>query len=416
VLRNIGELVTIAGHSGKPVRHPTVETLGILRKEGTCIASCAGKIDFVGASSDVSDHVSTTRATEIDCKGKLVIPGFVDSHTHAVFAGSREEELEYKLSGLSYLDILRKGGGILKTVKETREASTETILKQTSSRLDRMMSYGTTTFEVKSGYGLSVDSEIRLLEILSELQRREKYDLEPTLLAAHALPPEYTKRARDYIDEVVYRAISVARKRRLAKFCDVFLEAGVFGRDEAKRVLEYARAQGFALKIHADEFSNLEGASLGAAVKVVSADHLLHSSMYGINALSRSGAVCTLLPGTALSSFSKYANARGMVDSGAPVALATDLSPNSWIESMQLVLSLACFGMRMTPAEAIVAATINGAHAISRGEDVGSIEISKKSDLVLFDLSSHEEIPYRIGSNNAMTVVKRGKVVRETQS
>ncbi len=417
IFTNLGEVLTLSGTSSKAVIHPTSETLGILRGSDMAIAASSGKITYIGKSADLNEVVDSSSALEVDCKKKLVVPGFIDSHTHAIFAGSREEELNLKLSGHSYLEILGMGGGILKTVKETRNATQEDLVKQTKDRLDRMVSLGTTTFEIKSGYGLTVKDEIRLLETISFLRNNKEYDIEPTLLSAHAIPQEYSHSVNSYVEEVVKPTINITSDRSLARFCDVFLEKGVFGVKEARRILEYGKAKGLLPKLHADEFSDLGGAQLSAEVSAVTADHLLKSSPEGIGHLARSGVISVLLPGTSLSSFAgNYANAREIINRGGAVALGTDLSPNSWIESMQFVISLACYGMKMTPTEAIVAATINSAHAIDRARDVGSIEVGKSCDLLVLNLRNHEELPYRIGSSNILNVVKKGKVLRDTQS
>ena len=416
VIRNIGELLTMAGHSKEPVVKPSEESLAIAKSQGgLCVASSSGRICYIGVPQGLVEHVDVGSAVEVDAMGKAVVPGFVDSHTHALFAGSREEELSYKISGLSYLEILSRGGGILKTVRETRLASDETLAAETSKRLDRMTEYGTTTFEIKTGYGLSVKEEIRLLRLIGVL-KDAGYDIEPTLLSAHAVPEEYSDRAGNYVDEVVLPTIDEASKAHLARFCDVFLEKGVFGRAEARSILEYAKKKRLAPKLHADEFSDLGGAKLASELDAVSADHLLCASNAGIRALAKRKTMCVLLPGTSFSSFAPaYANAREIISKGAPVALATDMSPNSWIESMQFVISLSCYGMKMTPEEALIAATINGAHAIRRSHEVGSIEVGKHLDAVVTSLCSYREIPYRIAGNCARVVIKKGKVVHEAQ-
>jgi imidazolonepropionase len=412
VLHNIGELVTLSGNSARPVRHPNVESLGVLNTRELCLASSSGKIAFIGRRSDLSSELSASAAEEIDCKGKLVMPGFVDSHTHSIFAGSREQELSAKLEGMSYLDILKSGGGILRTVRETNQASDQDIISQTVDRLGRMNSFGTTTFEVKTGYSLTVSGEIRLLEIIAKIKRDFGFDIVPTILSAHAIPLEYQGRPDAFISEVVFPSINVSAERKLAIFCDVFLEDGVFGYRDTEAILLHASRIGLFSKIHADEFSDQGGAALGGKLNVVSADHLGRSSLEGINSLAKSSAVAVLLPGTLFSSFvGTYAKARQFIDLGVPVAIATDLSPNSWIESMQFIIALACYGMRITVEEAIVAATINGAHALARAGDIGSLEIGKQSDLLICSVDNYRQIPYRIACNVVDKVVKKGEVV-----
>ncbi len=415
VLSNFGQVVTLSGHSSEPCIHPSEDSLSVIQNSDSkriVIASSEGRICYIGRESDIRQYVDTSSAIEVDCKQSLVTPGFVDSHTHAIFAGSREEELELKVKGVPYLEILKHGGGILKTVSQTRKASDEEIIEQTRRRLSRMLASGTTTFEVKSGYGLCVETETRLLEILSYLREVKGFDIESTLLSAHAIPEEYKDRRREYIKEVVRETIEIASKRRLATFCDVFLEKGVFEPEEAREILNFSTEKGLLPKVHADEFSDLGGSEFAARMNVVSADHLLYASRNGLEALAGRKIPCVLLPGTSLSSFvGLYANARELFDLGGVVALGTDLSPNSWIESMQFVISLACYGMRMTPAECLVAATVNSAHAIRRADDVGSLEVGKSLDAIVFDLENYREIPYRISSDCIKKVIKRGKVV-----
>ncbi len=414
VLFNIGQLLSLAGTSSAPVRFPSIETLGALETEDLCVACASQRIVYVGRRSELTKNFSSSHATEIDCRRRLVMPGFVDSHTHAMFAGSRERELSAKLAGKSYLEILRSGGGILKTVHDTRSASDEELITQTNDRLSSMLSFGTTTVEVKSGYALNISGEIRLLELISRIKTEFGYDIEATLLSAHAIPGEYTGKTSAYVSEVVVPSVNIAAERSLAKFCDVFMEEGVFGYEETESILSHASRIGLLTKIHADEFSDQNGAQLGANQGVVSADHLGRSSLDGISALSRSRAVAVLLPGTLFSSFvGSYAKARQFVDLGLPVAIATDLSPNSWIESMQFVISLACYGMRLSVEEAITGATINGAHALSRGHDVGSIEAGKRANILICDVQSYEQVPYRIATNVVGKVIRDGKLVSQ---
>jgi imidazolonepropionase len=413
VLTNIGELLTLAGHSERPLAYVDKNSIGALNTPDLCVASSEGKICFLGRRSDLSNNVDSASAEEIDCKGKLVLPGFIDCHTHTIFAGSRENELSLKLDGVSYMDILRQGGGILRTVRDSRIASDEELKSATRKRLDRMISCGTTTFEIKSGYALNVKGELRLLKVLDDL-KEEGYDIESTLLSAHAIPEEYSGRPVAYVDEVVIASIDECSKTKLASFCDVFMEKGVFGEEETKKILKYAANRGLKLKLHADEFSDLGGAKLAANLGVVSADHLAKSSLDGIQQMGERGTVGVLLPGTQFSSLTgTFADARAYAQAGMPIALATDLSPNSWIESMQFVINIACYGMKLTPEEAIAGATINAAHAVSRSSTIGSIETGKNADILVTNLSNFYELPYRIASNNVKMVYKKGKLVRE---
>ena len=414
LLTNIGELLTMAGNSSKPVTFPDLRSLGLRNGQELCVAVSGDRIIFVGKRSEMPDTINTGTAEEIDCESRLVLPGFVDCHTHAIFAGSREDELTSKLAGATYLDILKSGGGIQKTVKETNQASDNEILSQTRARLNRMIALGTTTFEIKSGYALTVSGEIRLLELLQKLRSEERYDITSTLLSAHALPPEYATRPSAYLQEVVIPSINLCAERSLASFCDVFLEDGVFDYRDSEMILTQAARVGLKTKIHADEFSDQGGADLAAKLRAVSADHLACSSLEGIAKMARNGVVGVLLPGTLFSSFvGSYAQARQFIEAGLPVAIATDLSPNSWIESMQFVISLGCYGMRMSVEEALVAATINGAHALSLGGELGSIEVGKKADILICNATNYQQIPYRIASNVVQKVIKGGRLIRE---
>jgi imidazolonepropionase len=417
VIRNIGQLLTMSGHSTRVCTRPTEADLGIIagqeKTQEICVASKEGRVCYVGRISELSDQVDCASAAEIDARGMLAMPGYVDPHTHCIFAGSRESELQDKLAGLSYLEILAKGGGIMKTVRDTRASRDSEIIEQTEKRLERMLELGTTSVEIKTGYGLDFDNETRLLHLIERVSKSSKSDIVSTLLSAHALPPEYARNSGKYLDEIVFPTIDYSAKNKLASFCDVFMERGVFEVDETRTILEYARSKGLDLKIHADEFSDLGGAKLAAELRVRSADHLMNASIDGIRSLSKAGVVSVLLPGTTLSSFSSsYANARTIISNGCAVALGTDLSPNSWIESMQFVISLACFNLRMSPAEALVASTINSAHAIGRANEIGSIELGKKCDILIADLNNYFEVPYRIASNTIHTVIKSGIVVK----
>jgi imidazolonepropionase len=403
----------MAGNSESPALRPSSQSLGIIQGPEICLAADTDRICYVGPETSLGEIVDGSSAEELDAKDSLVLPGFVDAHTHSMFAGSRETELDDKLRGASYLDILRRGGGILKTVRQTRNSTDQEIVDQTVIRLQRMLAGGTTTVEVKSGYGLSLKEELRLLSLLAVIRKRHGFDIVPTLLSAHAVPEEFKGKPEKYIQEVVYPSTDAASEKGLADFFDVFLEEGVFSHDDCSDMLIHARERGFALKIHADEFSDLKGAKLGADLKVASADHLLCASSEGLKALASAGVISVLLPGTSVTSFARrFADARSIIDSGGAVALGTDLSPNSWIESMPLVIWLACYCMKMTPAEAIAAGTINSAHAVGREKDVGSLEVGKKCNLIVTNMKRYEDVPYRFSPNFAECVVKNGSVVK----
>ncbi|OYT60979.1 imidazolonepropionase [Thermoplasmatales archaeon ex4484_30] len=365
-----------------------------------------------GRIKKISKNIKKKGAEVIDAEGKTILPGFVDCHTHAVFSGSREFELEMKLEGLSYTDIASKGGGINYTVKETRKASKEKLVKEAKKRLDRMLEYGTTTAEIKSGYGLDLKNEIKILEVIKKLNDKHVIDIIPTFLGAHAVPPEISK--EDYVNEIINEMIPLIAEKKLALFCDIFCEKGYFSVEEAGKILNEGKKHGLMAKIHADEFSAYGGAELAAEIKAVSADHLLMASENGIKKMAKAGVTAVLLPAVPFSLFQEeYANARKMINNGVRVALATDLNPNCWTESMQFIIQLACFKMKMTAREAINAATLNAAHAIKMEKEVGSIEVGKKGDFVIIDAPSHAFLTYHFGVNLADMVIKNGRIVWE---
>lgn len=363
-----------------------------------------GRIERIASDLDAGD------AEVIYASGKTVLPGFVDCHTHAVFAGSREFELDMKLKGASYREIAEQSGGIGYTVRHTRAASTEQLYEQSYHRLDMMLRHGTTTAEVKSGYGLDTAAETKILEVARRLDREHPVDVVPTFLGAHAVPPDMEK--PEHVRLVIEEMIPRVAERQLAVFCDVFCEEGYFTPDETRRILQTGVEHGLTPKLHADEFTDNGGAALAAEVNAVSADHLLMASHEGIQAMAVAGVVPVLLPAVPFSMMQdRYADARGMLNEGLPVALATDLNPNCWTENMQLVIQLACFQMGMTPREAINAATINAARAVGLEEHIGSIEVGKQADLLILDAPSHRFIPYHFGVNLVETVIKAGAVV-----
>ncbi len=363
-----------------------------------------GRIARIDSDIDAGD------ADVIDAAGKTVLPGFVDCHTHAVFAGSRAFELEMKLKGASYREIADAGGGIGYTVQCTRDASREELYGQSRRRLDVMLRHGTTTAEVKSGYGLDVETEMKILQVARQLDDAHSIDIVPTFLGAHAVPGDMEK--EDYIQLVVEEMIPRVAERQLAVFCDAFCEEGYFTPDDTRRILNAGVEHGLTPKVHADEFTDIGGAALAAECNAASADHLLMASREGIEAMAHAGVVPVLLPAVPFSMMQeRYADARAMLKEGLPVALATDLNPNCWTENMQLVIQLACLQMGMTPREAIDAATINAARAVGLHEQLGSIEVGKQADLLVLDAPSHRYVPYHFGVNLVDTVIKAGAVV-----
>ena len=408
IIEKANQLVTLRGGSEKPLTKENMRQLGII--ENGAVAVKNGKIIDVGKTEKINSKYKSENV--INAYGKLVAPGFVDAHTHLVFAGSREDEFEMKLEGISYMEILQKGGGILRTVAETRKASLEQLIELGKERLDTMLIHGTTTVEAKSGYGLSTRDEIKCLEAIEKLNKQHPIDVIPTFLGAHAVPNEYRDRPDDYVDLVVEEMIPAVAERKLAEFCDVFCEKGVFNVKQSKRILLAGKKYGLLPKIHADEMSWLGGAELAAEVEAVSAEHLLFASENGIKALAEKGVVAVLLPAASFSlMLGKYANARKMITEGVAVALGTDLNPICWVENMQLVIALACRMMRLTPAEALSAATINAAHSLRKAHMIGSLEVGKKADIVIFKVPNYRFLGYRFGVNLVDKVIKNGRLV-----
>ena len=378
------------------------------------VAISDGIVTDVGKTASILKEHDSQGVEKIDAKGRVVMPGFVDPHTHLVYAGSREFELELKAKGKTYMEILEDGGGIYRTVKDTRAASWEELYEQSAARLRSMIAHGSTTIEAKSGYGLDKHVEIRMLEVIKKLGTDHPADLVPTFLGAHTVAPEYEGRSDDYIEFIAADVLPEVSRRKLAEFCDVFCEKGVFSAEQSRRVLLAAKQLGMKLKVHADEFRQSGGAELAAEVGAVSADHLGRTSDDGIMAMARKDVIGVLLPGTPYSSMSKdYSDGRRLIDLGVPIALGTDLNPNCWNESMQFTISLACHKMRMTPAEAITASTMNAAAALGLEKKVGSLEYGKRADLLIVEVPKPSHIPYRFGTNLCSLVMKDGRVVWE---
>jgi imidazolonepropionase len=388
--------------------------LGIVRDGALAIRE--GRIVAVGKTRDV---MKTFRAENIiSAKGKVVLPGFVDPHTHLVFAGSREDEFQMRVEGASYMEILSSGGGILKTVRETRRARVEKLVDLGLERLDTMLAHGTTTLEAKSGYGLSTADELKILEATRRLNQLHCMDVVSTFMGANAVPPEYSGNSEEYVGLIIGEMIPKVVEKGLAEFCDVFCERGTFSLEQTKRILVRGKNHGLKPKIHADEMSMLGGAEIAADVGAVSAEHLLFSSVEGIKAMVEKGVIAVLLPAAAFSlMMGRYADARLMIDCGVPVALGTGFSADCWVENQQLVIAMACHFMRMTPAEAITAATVNAAFAVNRAGEVGSLEVGKRADVIILNVPNHKFLGYRFGVNLVDKVIKNGRLVvdREKQ-
>lgn len=410
---NANELVTLAGDSQKPRVGKQMRELGIIR-DG-CLAVRDGRIAAVGKTSEIAKLFRAEAI--ISANGKTVLPGFVDSHTHLIFAGSREDEFQMRVEGASFLEILEAGGGILKTVRDTRKASIDRLVDLGVKTLDVMLAHGTTTVEAKSGYGLTTKDELKILEATRRVNQLHTVDVVSTFLGALAVPPEYKGNLRGYVDLVAEEMLPKVAASVLAEFCDVLCEKGAFGLEQSRRVLMAAKNHGLRVKVHADEMSWSGGAELAADVGAISAEHLLFSSVDGVKAMASKGVVAVLLPAAALSlMLGRFADARLMIDCGVPVALGTDFNPSCLVESMQLIVAFACHFMRLTPAEAITAATINSAHAVGRAGDVGSLEVGKRADVVVLDAPNHKFLGYHLGVNLVEKVVKNGRVVVDKEA
>lgn len=370
-----------------------------------------GVISYVGENCDRD----TAGYEVLDAGGRVVLPGFVDSHTHLVFGGYRPDEFIWRINGDSYMSIMERGGGIANTVKATRIASFEELKDKAEHYIEVMSRMGVTTVEGKSGYGLDRDTELKQLEVMKAINENpdRKVDIATTFLGAHALPVEYKGRDEAYIDFLIEEMLPLVHERGLAENCDIFCEKGVFTVEQSRRLLSAAQKMGFGAKIHADEIVCFGGSELAGELKALSADHLLHASDEGIRAMAENGVVATLLPLTAFTLREPYARGREMIDAGCAVALATDLNPGSCCSgSIPLTFALACIYMHLTVAEAITAMTLNGAAAIGRAERIGSIEMGKQGDLVVLDFDTPNCLPYYTGMNSVRHTIKNGVVLR----
>jgi imidazolonepropionase len=412
LIHSAGQLLTIAGG---PQRGKALGTLGIIEDGAVLIRD--GRIAAVGKTAELRAAHGAER--QLNAGGRVVLPGFVDPHTHAIWAGDRAREFEMRLEGARYMEILASGGGILATLKPTRAATVEELVGETRPRLQRMFAYGTTTAEVKTGYGLEAEAELRLLAALLELDRELPIELAITYLAAHAVPPEFKDNAQGYTDLLCNSMLPEVRRwwetearGRPLPFVDVFCEDGAFDLHQSRQILTRARDLGFPLKIHADEFGTLGGAALAAELGAVSADHLVKTSDADLEALAASPTVAVALPCTPFGlAEQEYTPAHKLLDAGGLLALATDCNPGTaWNESMQFAIALACRFMRLTPAQAIAAATINAAQAAGIGEGAGSIETGKQADLLILSAPDYRHLGYRFGTNLVDTVIKHGRV------
>jgi imidazolonepropionase len=409
LIRSAKEVVTVAVGAKRATVGSNMRDVGLIEDGSVLVKN--GLIEWVGPEaarrSEVNDDVHV-----VDGTGKVVLPGFVDSHTHLIFAGSRENEFAMRAEGKTYREIAEAGGGILSTVKAVRQSEKKELKRLAEKRLDQMMRHGTTTVEIKSGYGLDMENEVKILEVINELEKEHFMTVVPTFLGAHAVPPEYQEYKSGYVRLLLESILPHVGKKRLAKFCDVFCEQGYFSPEESETILNEGKRFGLHPKVHADELSPAGGAELAARVGAISADHLEYVTEQGIEALKKANVVATLLPGVSFFLNHGYAPARTLIDAGVPVAIATDFNPGTCMSfSMPMMMTIACTQMKMSPEEAITASTINGAAALGLSEKIGSIEVGKEADLVLYDIPTYRYLPYHFGTNLVSAVIKHGTIL-----
>lgn len=405
IIKNATELLTLTSMNEEP-------GLGIIRNGAVGVKGT--RITWVGDTNRIHDEIELSPGgLEIDASGKVAMPGLIDSHTHLIFAGSRELEFEQRIRGLSYLEIAERGGGILSTVEATRKASSDELFSLGKKRLDRMLSKGITTIEAKSGYGLSLEDELKILRVIKALNGAHPIDLVPTFLGAHTIPGEFKNDRTRYVDQVVQEMIPKVAAEGLAEFCDVFCEEKAFSLEESKTILEAGKRYGLKPKIHADQLSSGGGAELAADVGAYSADHLEYISSAAITRMAEKGVTAVLLPGASFFlSMKKYPPAREMIEGGVSVSLATDFNPgSSMTESLPLMMTMGCTLYKMLPGEVIQATTIHAAKSMGKDRQIGSLEIGKQADLLLLDIPNYRYLPYHFGVDHTEMVIKEGKVV-----
>ncbi|NBO69489.1 imidazolonepropionase [bacterium] len=408
LLKNIAQLIRVAQQEhGRGNINGAMNELSILHDAAILFSD---RFEWIGSSADFPNELSYDQV--IDCSGKVILPGFVDSHTHCVFAGDRSDEFARRLRGVSYTQIASEGGGILATVSSVRNASIEELAERGMKLAMEAMNYGTTTIEMKSGYGLSLESELSLLKAIDIVRKEVPIRIISTFMGAHDFPPEYSDDRSTYVDLLINEMLPSIKEQGLAEFCDIFTDTGYFTIHDSMRILESASALGFKLKVHADELTPFGAAEMAGAMHAVSADHLLFCSQEGMKAMKQAGTIATLLPGTAYTLKLQYAPARTMIEQGLIVALATDCNPGScYTPNMQLILSLACTNMGMSIEEAITASTLHGALALCAEDICGSIEVNKSADFIMLDTHSYPDIVYHFGVNHVQETWAMGKRV-----
>jgi len=408
IIKNASQLVTCSGigpKKGKFMNDLSIIDDGAIYIEDGIIKDIGKNRHILEKYNDVEDI--------IDAENKAVLPAFIDSHTHLVFGGNREQEFSMRVNGESYMQIMKNGGGIQNSVNRTREATFDELYKKSQKAINSMVSFGVGTIEAKSGYGLDFDTEIKQLKVSKKLNEDNDIDIYSTFLGAHSFPPQFKGgKENEYVDFLIDEMLPFVKRENLAEFCDVFVEKNVFSIEQGRKILLKAKELGFKLKIHADEIVCLDGAKLAGEVGCVSADHLLMSSDDGIKSLIENGVVATLLPITAFSLKENFARARYIIDNGGAVALATDYNPGScFSENISLAISIACIYMGMSIEEAITAVTINGACAIKKEKEIGSLDVGKYADIIILDEKDYRFIPYHIGVSSVNTVIKKGKII-----
>jgi imidazolonepropionase len=417
LISGASQLLTLRGRG--PRRGAGLANVGPVKNGAVLIAD--GLIAAVGSRAQVEAHPLARNAQQLDLAGRVVLPGFVDSHTHLIHAASRAEEYELRITGASYEEIAKRGGGILNSVKKLRAATSDTLKQRAHSALRQFAAYGTTTIEAKSGYGLDLASELKILKLHKELSAEQPLDIVSTFLGAHVIPGEFRTRpssVKDYVSLLIDKLIPEIAAQKLAEFCDVFCERGAFTLAQSKQILEAGKRYGLRPRIHAEQLSRTGATQLAVKLGAASCDHLEKINRADIRALAKSKTVATLLPGCDFHlGLKQYAPARDLIAAGASVALATDYNPGtSPTVSMPMILSLACTQLRMTPAEAITAATINSAYSLGREKQIGSLEVGKIADLSIFDVDDYREIPYYFGMNTCYATIKRGQIVYSRSS
>ncbi|GGF26642.1 imidazolonepropionase [Halobacillus andaensis] len=408
LITNAAQVVTMKGHKDKPATKDAMSELDIIENGAVFMEN--GKIVAVGNDQEICSAYKADH--HIDASGKVVTPGLIDPHTHLVHSGTRENEYAMRLKGKTYMEIMEAGGGIHATTRATQAATHEELYEQSKKRLDQFLLHGVTTVEAKSGYGLTLEHELKQLEVVQKLQQEHAVDLISTFMGAHAIPIAEKEKPELFVERVIQEMIPEVAKKKLASFNDVFCERGVFTPEQSRRILEAGKKHGLIPKIHADEIEPYGGAELAASIGAISADHLLKASEQGIKDLAETGVIGVLLPGTAFFLMAEFAEARKMIDAGVAVALSTDANPGSSPTiSLPFIMNLGCLKMGMTPEEVLTATTINAAYAIGCADEAGSLEAGKKADITIFNVPNYLTLSYQYGMNHVDTVIKAGKLV-----